>query len=171
MKIASLSILIILFLSSTTIVAQEGMTNKRMGKLLKKEVKELEGQEGAWQMTYGGEFVLVITDESANRMRIFSPVIEETKLEEGTMEKMLAANFHSALDAKYSIYEGFVVSVYTHPLKELTDEQFIDALRQVVVLNLTFGTTYQSTDMIFNPNGEEETKPEEPVEEKKERKS
>lgn len=143
------------------------MTNKRMGKLLKKEVQELEGDAGAWQMTYGGKLVLVITDESANRMRIFSPVIEQTKADKDIMEKMLAANFHSALDAKYSLYEGFVVSVFTHPLGELTDAQFLDALQQVVVLNLTYGTTYHSTDMIFNPGEVEEV----PVEEAKPKES
>lgn len=144
----------------------EPMSNKRMGKLLKKEVKNLEGKDGNWRCTYGGKLVLIITDESANRMRIFSPVIEQTKVEKGGMEKLLAANFHSALDAKYSYYEGFVVTVFTHPLRELTEAQFLDALQQVVVLNLTYGTTYQSTDMIFNPGGSEEVPEEVPAREK-----
>jgi len=139
------------------------MTIKKMEKLLKKEVEDLEGKNGIWQMNYGGKLVLIVTDESANRMRIFSPVIEQEKMEVGVMEKMLTANFHSALDAKYSLYEGFVVSVFTHPLGELTSEQFLDALQQVVVLNLTYGTTFHSTDMIFNPGGVEE----EPVKEAK----
>lgn len=174
MKIFSASLILIFCLQGTLSFAQsekrvEAMNNKRMGKILKEEVKELEGEEGAWQMTYGGRLLLVITDESANRMRIFSPVIEEEELKDGQLEKMLAANFHSALDAKYSLYEGYVVSVFTHPLRELTEAQFVDALRQVVVLNLTFGTTYQSTDMIFNPGGQAEEEGDKDAKEKEEK--
>ena len=71
---------------------------------------------------------------------------------------MLEANFHSALDAKYSIWEGVVISVYTHPLKELSSEQFTDALKQVVRLSQTFGTTFSSTEFIFGGEGEESNK-------------
>jgi len=126
-----------------------GMTNDRLDQLIKSEVDEIEGVLGAWQFMYAEKLIIIITDEKANRMRIFSPVIESDGLVSEDLEKMLVANFHSALDAKYSVYEGFVVSVYTHPLKELTDTQFIDAMRQVALLNLTYGTSYQSTDIVF----------------------
>ena len=89
-------------------------------------------------------------------MRIFTPVTEEKNLEQGQLKKMLEANFHSALDAKYSLYEGFVISVYTHPLKELQNDQLIDAMRQVVVLSRTFGESYSSTGLIFGGGAEEE---------------
>ncbi len=129
-----------------------GMNNLKLQELIKSEVKSVEGELGAWTLEYAEKMVFVITDEKANRMRIFSPVIPEEELEKGQLRKMLIANFHSALDAKYGLYEGFVVSIFTHPLKELTNEQFIDALQQIVILNYTFGTTYQSTDMVF-PGG------------------
>lgn len=137
------------------------MNNDTMDRIIRDEAKDVEGSPGGWQMDYGGQLLLIITDQTNNRMRIFTPILEVIKLESDQMEKMLKANFHSALDAKYSIYEEYVVSVYTHPLKELTEEQFIDAMRQVVVLANTFGTTYNSTGMIFDPGGdaEEEEKP------------
>ena len=72
------------------------------------------------------------------------------------MSRMLRANFHSALDAKYSVYEGFVVSVFTHPLRELTESQLLDAMRQVAKLAETYGTTYSSTGLIFGGEEEEE---------------
>ena len=125
------------------------MNNIRMDSILKATVDDLEGTLGSWQLNYGERVVLIITDEAANRMRIFSPVIAEDDLTKGQLKEMLSANFHSALDAKYSLYEGFVISIFTHPLEELTDHQFLDALTQVVVLNHTFGSTYQSTDLIF----------------------
>ena len=62
---------------------------------------------------------------------------------------MLEANFDRALDAKYSIYQDVVWSVYTHPLGELTVEQFKDALNQVARLSQNFGGSYTSTDWIF----------------------
>ena len=135
-----------------------GMNNKKMEAIFKSEAKELEGDLGNWQMNYRGSLVLVLTDEKNNRMRIFTPVVEKTKLEEGQLEKMLEANFHSALDSKYSLYNGFVISVFTHPLKELGKDQLIDAMRQVVVLSQTFGDSYSSTGLIFGGGTEEEEK-------------
>ena len=148
-------VLFFLFFHSIVVNGQtasvEAMTNERMGKVLRQEVGSLEGNEGNWQFIYGDQLVMVITDESANRMRIFAPIVEEKDLTNGHMKRMLEANFHSALDAKYCMYEGFAIAVFTHPLRELTSEQLIDATRQVVNLAVTFGTTYQSTDLIFAP--------------------
>ena len=127
-----------------------------MDKIFKKEATEVEGNLGGWQMLYGDRIIVVITDENANRMRIFTPVIEEEKMERKDMHKMLGANFHSALDAKYSLYNGFVISVFTHPLKELTDNQLIDAMRQVVTLANNYGTTFSSTGWVFGSGSGEE---------------
>jgi len=134
----------------------DGMNNKKMEAIMKAEVQEFEGELGSWQMLYGERLLLVLTDEPNNRMRIFSPVVEEKDLEEGQLKKMLEANFHTALDSKYSLYNGFVITVFTHPLKELTKDQLIDAMRQVVVLAETFGTTYTSTALIFGGGNKEE---------------
>ena len=141
-------------------LSTDGMNNKKMDAIFKAVSTEMEGVLGSWQMIYRGGLVLVLTDETNNRMRIFSPVIEEKKLEEGQMKEMLEANFHSALDSKYSIYEGYVVSVFTHPLKELTKDQLIDAMDQVVALTITFGESYSSTGLIFGGGAEEETEEE-----------
>ncbi|MFK7771871.1 MAG: hypothetical protein AB8F94_07015 [Saprospiraceae bacterium] len=134
----------------------DGMNNKKMEAIFKSEVEELEGELGNWQMNYGGSLILVLTDEKNNRMRIFTPVVEKQKLKEGQLEKMLEANFHSALDSKYSLYNRYVVSVFTHPLKELGKDQLIDAMRQVVILSRTFGDTYSSTGLIFGGGTTEE---------------
>lgn len=128
---------------------EKWMSVEHMDKIFKKESAEVEGEAGAWQMVYGGRLVFVLTDASNNRMRIFTPVVEEEKIKDGEIIKMLEANFHSALDAKYSLYEGFVISVFTHPLKELTSDQLVDAMQQVIILAETYGTTYSSTNLIF----------------------
>lgn len=143
----------LLFLSAT-LFAQD-MSNQKMDAIFKREAEEVDGEPGVWQLLYKGRLLLAVTDSSANRMRVFTPVLEATAIEPGQKERMLEANFHTALDAKYSVYQGFVMSVFTHPLKELTEFQLIDAMQQVVILANTFGTSYQSTDMIFG--GEQET--------------
>ena len=150
------SIIFFFSLLFTFSIHAQDMTITQMGTILKKEAAELEGEKGIWQAMYYERLLLIVTDSSANRMRIFTPIIETKELEPGQKEKMLEANFHSALDAKYSVYQGYVMSVYTHPLKELTDPQFVDAMQQVVILANTFGTSYQSTDIIFGGGQETE---------------
>ena len=133
------------------------MTIKEIGKILKKETKITEGKGGIWTVKYAENLVMIVTDAKANRMRIFSPIVAREDINDAALVKMLEANFHSALDAKYSIWEGVVISVYTHPLKELSDEQFTDALKQVVRLSETFGTTFSSTEFIFGNEVENES--------------
>ncbi len=165
----SLYLLCVLFLffPKLNLFAQEniGMTNEIMGRILKSEATNIEGQLGNWQVLYRELPIFILTDESNNRMRIFTPFAQSTELESTELNKMLEANFHSALDAKYSMFEGFVISVYTHPLRELTRDQFVDAMGQVVNLAQNFGTTYSSTSLIF---GGGENKMEKTEEQKKE---
>ncbi|MGI9543930.1 MAG: hypothetical protein ACR2MX_11765 [Cyclobacteriaceae bacterium] len=129
--------------------AFDKMTNEKMGKILHRESKEVEGESGRWQVAYLERMLYIITDENANRMRVMTPIIEEAKMAEDSMKKLLEANFDRALDAKYSLYEGYVWSVFTHPLSELTVEQFKDAMKQVATLADRYGSTYSSTDFVF----------------------
>ena len=129
--------------------AFDKMNNEKMQKILYREVQDIEGELGRWQFNFQNRPMMILTDESANRMRIMSPVIEEGELKDGQKKKMLEANFDRALDAKYAIYQGVVWSVFTHPLSELTVEQFKDAMKQVAALADNFGTTYTSTDFVF----------------------
>ena len=148
----------ILSLIAPVFCLSQRMDNKRMEKIFEKESIQVEGEAGAWMAYYSDHILLILTDESNNRMRIFTPIVEEESAKPMQLSRMLRANFHSALDAKYSVYEGFVVSVFTHPLKELTEAQFLDAMKQVSRLAETYGTTYSSTELIFG--GEEEEKEE-----------
>jgi len=141
-------------LSVGSMAAQDKMSNKKLEKTLKKFTEEIEGETGNWQVLYRDFPLFVLTDESSNRMRIFTPILEEQELKVGQMKKMLEANFHSALDAKYSLYEGFVIGIYTHPLIELDEDQMISAMQQVVNLSKNFGTSYTSTDVIFGQSAQ-----------------
>ena len=135
----------------------QDMDNRKMSRILSKEVEAVEGQLGNWQAVYGNRVIYIITDKQANRMRIMTPVVELKDVKRKEFETLLEANFDRALDAKYCIFEGYVMTVFTHPLKELTEDQFIDAMRQVVTLAYNYGSTYTSTNMVFGGGeGEEE---------------
>lgn len=148
--------LALIFLPAPHLYAQ--MSNEKLDKILRTTAEEVDGEAGVWTAYYEDRVLLMLTDESNNRMRIFSPIIAEDKIDAEQMHAMLVANFHTALDAKYSIYEGLVISTFTHPLQELTEAQVVDAIKQVVRLAETFGTTYSSTDLIFGSEQEQTPK-------------
>ena len=91
-------------------------------------------------------------------MRIFTPVISRDEIGSDEWERMLEANFHTALDAKYGLYNEYVISVFSHPLSYLDEFQIISALEQVVNLADTFGTSYASTSILFGKAAERSTK-------------
>ena len=91
----------------------------------------------------------LIVDETANRMRLMSPIVEEKDLKEEDLKQLMEANFDRALDAKYAVANGVLWSVYAHPLKELYKDQVIDAFNQVRNLVYNYGTSYSSTLFVF----------------------
>ena len=126
------------------------MNNERLGELIKRIGKNNKGRPGYWQFSVEERTVTVITDESADRMRIISGVIEVDKLEPAILMRLLQANFDSALDARYAVANGVLWSAYIHPLSSLQDKQFLEAVGQVVNLTSTFGSSYSSGGLIFN---------------------
>ncbi|MEA1784908.1 hypothetical protein U1E44_02290 [Arenibacter sp. GZD96] len=96
--------------------------------------------------------LICIYDEKANRMRIISPIVERSDIEEEQILNALVANFHSALDVKYALSDEIIWSVFTHPLLELTEHQVTDAIYQVYAASVTFGSTYTSTNLVFPGN-------------------
>ena len=93
--------------------------------------------------------VTVIADPKANRMRAFTPFKSLDGVDGKTLYRMMQANFDSALDARYAIARGYLVSTFIHPLAELKKEQFIEGLGQVANLVLTYGTAYTSGAVTF----------------------
>ena len=93
--------------------------------------------------------VTIVTDARANRMRAFSPFQTLDGVDGQALYRMMQANFDSALDARYAIAKGYVISVFIHPLAELKKEQFIEGLGQVVNLVKTYGSAYTSGAVTF----------------------
>jgi hypothetical protein len=97
-------------------------------------------------------------------MRRISPIIDSSELDENIQTNVLVANFHTALDVKYVISENILWSVFIHTLKELSEGQLVDAVKQMYLANVNFGTSYSSTSLVFPgsiENDEKEVKPNE----------
>ena len=126
------------------------MDNEQLGKLIRETTAAIdEDQPGFWKFEFSGSLVLVITDESHNRMRIMTPVFDVDTIPTETFRVLLSANFDRALDARYCINDNVLWSAFLHPLRELEDHQFLNALKQVVTLSNNYGTTYTSSDLVY----------------------
>ena len=146
----------------------QNMDYEKLDKTLKIACDSVDGGNGRWQMLYRGRIMVLIADESHNRMRIISPILSRQDVKQEYMEQALLANFHSVLDAKYAMSDDILWSVYLHPLKELKEHQLKDALSQVFLAAETFGTTFQSTELVF-PKAEKKESPIEPKQPKKQK--
>ena len=136
----------------TTIISGQQMTPENLISLIEQESDTLSISGNQIQFKVNNGLLICIFDENANRMRIISPIIERQKLTEDQLLNALVANFHSVLDVKYALSDEIIWSVYTHPLKELTEGQVIDAIQQVYAAAITFGNSYSSTNLIFPGN-------------------
>ena len=125
------------------------MDNQRLQGLIERVAGDVEGSPGRWQFDLEGFQTIVITDEKADRMRIIVPVVAIEEVDADRLQRIMQANFDSALDARYSIAKGILWSAFIHPLSILTEHQFVDALAQTVNLAATYGTTYSSGALVF----------------------
>ncbi len=97
-----------------------------------------------------------ISDTLFDRMRLIAPIIEEDQVTEKQKRAMLAANFHTALDARYATSNGVLYAAFIHPLSPLTEEELASAIRQVAALAKNFGTTYSSDELIYGGRSQDQ---------------
>lgn len=139
-------------LAQTSSTALSEMTLDRLEAILQAQTTDLQGARGQWELTLEGQSVIVLADDTNDRMRIVSPVVAANTLSAEQVQAMLVANFHSALDARYAVTNGAVVAVFVHPLSSLQEDDLQSGLRQVASLASTFGTSYSSGELGFLPN-------------------
>ena len=144
----SLLTLLVIICSFNSGSAQD-MNILKMDKILHTVADSVEGVSGLWQFIYKDTYMMIMTDEKYNRMRIITPIAEQKQLDKDELIRLLQANYHSALDTKYAIADDILWAVFIHPLKELSENQFVNALSQVYYSALNFGTTYSSTGLSF----------------------
>lgn len=141
-----------LFLIMGNALPGQHMNNQKLEKILNNHTDSLSGQEGSWKFYFEELLMICLTDEANNRMRIMTPVVDAEDLTSEAFQKCLEANFHTALDVKYALSDEVLWVVFIHPLKELSENQIIDALYQVYNATATFGSTFSSTHIIFPGN-------------------
>jgi len=125
------------------------MTPERMGEIIARIDENAEDIGSGWTFTVEDTQVQLIYDTNADRMRIITPVDQTANLDAQDLERLMQANFDSALDARYAIGRGVVWSTYIHPLSALEDEQFLSGIGQTVNLAVTYGSTYSSGALVF----------------------
>ena len=86
--------------------------------------------------------VLIVMDVQANRMRAMVPIRSAEAMTLDELERVMQANFDSALDARYAIAQERLWSVYIHPLRELERDQLISGIAQTVNIAKTYGALY-----------------------------
>lgn len=130
------------------------MTIRRLERILKEVAGEIRSQNGQFRFELQGNSILVLTSASQDRMRIITQITDTRNLRTEQLQKMMIANFHTALDARYAISDGVVYAAFIHPLSSLEERDLRSAIRQVANLATTFGTSYSSGGLLFNPGGQ-----------------
>ena len=116
-----------------------------------RELGDLTGENGRWDMSFEGVALTILTDEAANRMRIIASIEKADGLASEQLRAMLEANFDRTLDAKYAIWNGMVWASYTHPLEGIRQREVESGVRQVAELHRTYGSTYSTIDPFPGP--------------------
>ena len=131
---------------------EQKMDIVRLEGILREIDANLEGGGGRWRFEHEGVEVYCMADPAADRMRFFVGVTNEADMTEEQRARVLEANFHSALDARYAVTSGTLFSAFLHPLSPLTTAEAIAGIEQVVTLAKTYGTSYTSGELIFAPS-------------------
>ncbi len=137
----------------------QNMTLEKLGNIFENTTDSIVSQKSQWRFIIKEIPFIAIADSTHNRMRIISPIADSNRLTEELKTASLMANFHTALDVKYAISDNVLWSVFIHPLKQLTEDQVLDAISQVYYAHVNFGTTFSSTSLVFPGNRKPRKKP------------
>jgi hypothetical protein len=124
------------------------MTTDRLAEILD-DLGDLSAERGAMKLRVEGVALTCLTDDTHDRMRFVVAIIETAKMTAADKDRVLDANFHTALDARYATYDGVLFSAFIHPLSTLDEASVKAGVSQVVTLAKTYGTTYNSGELMF----------------------
>ena len=124
--------------------AEPHMTLDRMGQIVEALDPQVSVLDAAFSFTIDDIPVLIVTDVRANRMRAMVPIRSADTMTAEELQRVMQANFVSALDARYAIAQGRLWGVYLHPFKELERDQLISGIAQTVNVAKTYGALYTS---------------------------
>ncbi len=129
------------------------MTAERLGELITRVDDEALHQGATWFFHIEGLETVVVYDVAADRMRIIIPIVASEELLAEDLQRVMQANFDSALDARYALGQGTLWGAFIHPLGTLTDEEFLVGIGQTVNVVLSYGSNYSSGLFIYG-NGD-----------------
>lgn len=148
MRVILFSIFLAVF--GTGLAAQEGaMTPERLVGIIQDIDPEASVTTNGIELTIEDIPVLVVFAPAADRMRAMVPIASVEDVTPEEMNRMMQANFDTALDARYAVAQGRVWGVYIHPLAALEREQFLSGLAQTVNLARTYGGLYSGGANVF----------------------
>ena len=135
--------------------ATSPMSQARLEDSIAAIATEFEGRPGFVEFAVDGVRVYCISDPHHDRMRLIAPIVSLREVDAGLLRVLLAANYHSSLDARYAASQGIVYAAYLHPLSTLSEAELESALSQVVSLVQTFGSSFSSGELHFGESEEE----------------
>jgi hypothetical protein len=133
--------------TATPLFAQDAephMTLDRMARIVQALDNDANVTPNGFEFAIDDVPVLIIADTTANRMRAMVPISSVEGMTPDEMERVLQANFDSALDARYAIAMGRLWGVFIHPFRELERDQLISGIAQTVNVAQTYGGLYTS---------------------------
>lgn len=128
--------------ASEEVEPEQPMTYERLGKIIFALDADAQPRGPGFELTVAGVPIIVVTDATADRMRAMVPIRRADALTSQDMQRMMQANFDTALDARYAIANGTLWAAFIHPLSPLEKDQFISGLAQTVNIAKTYGTLY-----------------------------
>lgn len=137
-------IALVLPVSAQTQGAEPQMTLPRMAEIVQALDPDAQFSGGGFSLVIDDIPVLIVTDVQANRMRAIVPIRSAETMTPEEMQRVMQANFDTALDARYAVAQGQLWGVFLHPFKELEQDQFISGIAQTVNVAKTYGSLYSS---------------------------
>ena len=138
-------LMICLTMLASPLLAQDSepaMTGARMNSILLAIDPEAVQRWITTELTIDDVPIMVIVDKPSDRMRAMVPIRSADGLEPEELQRMMQANFDTALDARYAVAQGRVWGVFIHPLSPLEREQLVSGLIQTVNLARSYGQAY-----------------------------
>ena len=118
------------------------MTTDQIEILLKTRFDKTELVNDRWEVSVGMLRLVVMAHHDTDRLRIMVPVAAVDHPDPQTFQRLLEANFITALDARYAIYSDVLWAIFLGPLSEVSEHLFDTAITEVLQLAANTGSSY-----------------------------
>ena len=125
------------------------MTIDRIESIVRRIDSKAEREANSVRFKLSEREMLLVADPNADRMRVMTPIARLADLPAELPQRLLQANFDSALDARYAIANELVWGVFVHPLTSLTEADLLSGIGQTANVAQSFGTSYSSGAFVY----------------------